>query len=39
MVNFKSRLELSSPTGPMVAIAGGLVIFLVLVWLIASAAQ
>lgn len=33
MVNFRSKLELSSPTGPMVAVAGGLAIFLVLMWL------
>lgn len=35
MVNFRSKLELSSPTGPMMAVAGGFAIFLALVWLVA----
>jgi hypothetical protein len=35
MVTFRSKLELSSPTGPMMAVAGGLAMFLALVWLVA----
>lgn len=36
MVTFRSELELSSPTGPLVAVAAGLAALLLLVYLIAA---
>ena len=35
MVNFKSKMELQSPTGPVLAVAAGLATFLALAYLLA----